>query len=193
MDTATAVLSSSARAITRLGQVAFARAAGARQATVSEAESSKTDVRTSTLESFLAVAGLKLTAIPTAHPTAAETAWLIRRSLEAASHDAALRNFLDLAQGLAAEDAVTRAALCVLPPMLTGSRDWDAALAALVEYRLDEVGIAAPGWTGQPERTADGLASPQLGVYDLPARVESGLEAFLRHNVVLEPATLASV
>lgn len=193
MATATAVLSSSARAIARQGQVEFARSAGVRQATVSEAETARTDVRTSTLEALLAAGGLKLTAIPSAYPTAAEIAWRIRRSLEAGIHGAALRNFLDLAQSLAAADAVTRAALSVLPPATTGSRDWDAALAGLVEHRLDEVGIAAPAWTAQPERVADRLASPQLGEYDLPVEVGRGLPAFLRHNVVLEPETLSSV
>ncbi|GAB3797655.1 hypothetical protein GCM10028798_09120 [Humibacter antri] len=193
MATAIAVLSSSARAIARQGQVDFARSAGVRQATVSEAETAKTDVRTSTLQAFLAVAGLKLTAIPSAYPTAAETAWRIRRSLDGESRDAALRNFLDLAQGLAAEDGVTRAALSVLPPATTGSRDWDAALAGLVEYRLEEVGIAAPAWTAEPERVALRLTSPQLGEYDLLADAENSLLAFLRHNVALEPETLGSV
>ena len=193
MVTATAVLSSSARAIARQGQVKFARSAGVRQATVSEAETARTDVRTSTLEALLTAGGLKLTAIPSAYPTAAESAWRIRRSLQAGSREGALRNFLDLADGLAAEDAVTRAALSILPPATTGSRDWDAALAGLVEHRLDEVEITAPAWTTQPERVADRLASPQLGEYDLPAEVEKGLPAFLRHNVVLEPETLSSV
>jgi hypothetical protein len=145
------------------------------------------------LEALLAAAGLQLTGIPSVHPTAAETAWRIRRSLEGESRDAALRNFLDLAQGLEAEDAVTSAALCVLPPADTGSRDWDAALAALVEYRLSELGIPAPVWTAQPERVATRLTSPHLGPYDLPAAPENGLPAFLRHNVVLEPETLGSV
>jgi hypothetical protein len=190
---AAAVLSSSARAIAHQGQAEFGRAAGVRQATVSEAESARTDVRMSTLVALLAAAGLHLTAVPSAHPTAAETAWRIRRSLKDGNHEAVLRNFLDLSQGLAAEDPVTRAALSVLSPATTGSREWDAALAGLVEHRLDEVRIPAPVWTAESERVADRLVSPQLGVYDLPTEVANGLPAFLRHNVVLEPETLASV
>jgi hypothetical protein len=83
--------------------------------------------------------------------------------------------------------------LTVAEPHPTGSRAWDAALAALVDYWLSKFRLPKPGWISSPGRTLPEAESPQLGTYDLdPDRANVPAE-FLRRNVLVERATLESV
>jgi hypothetical protein len=83
--------------------------------------------------------------------------------------------------------------LTVTEPHPTGSRAWDAALAAVADYWLSKSKLPKPGWISAPGRTLPKAESPQLGKYDLaPDRANVPAE-FLRRNVLVERATLESV
>ncbi len=69
------------------------------------------------------------------------------------NHSLAYRSFIQLADDLAAADAVNRVLLSAEPPAPSESR-WIDAVAAIVEQRLDEVSAPIPTWvletSGQP-------------------------------------------
>lgn len=121
--------------------------------------------------------------------TAIETALRIAR---AATANSALRAFIDYSDALHKADAEARLELCAGEPPSTGSPAWDAALAGIVELRLNDVAIASPDWINAPSRFCTEPQSPQLGRYDLEPDLNGVPDGFLRRNILLERATLQS-
>ena len=63
-----------------------------------------------------------------------------------------MRHFIQLNDDLVAEHGSTRFALTISEPPTTGSKRWDAALAALAAYRLADEQLPSPGWVTDPSR-----------------------------------------
>jgi hypothetical protein len=82
--------------------------------------------------------------------------------------------------------------LTVCEPPPTGSRAWDAALAAVSEFWLNKGKLPKPDWVKDPKRFLASPESSHLGDYDLEPDNANVPPEFLRRNVLLERATLAS-
>lgn len=124
---------------------------------------------------------------------AAEVAACISTCLAEGRRDYAVRHFIQLADDLAARHGEARAVIGATRPETTGERCWDAAIAALVEHRLLEDGLPVPPWVTAEEFRVTPSWTFGSGLYDIPVEPERALPAFLRHGVMLDPDTLASV
>jgi hypothetical protein len=160
------------------------------QPDISTIESGKRGPTVDTLERLLRQTGHRLIAIPGSGIDATDTA---DRISAAVSKDDALRAFLDYSDSLARATGVDRVALAIAEPHPTGSAAWDAALAALVDYRLSRSRLPKPSWIRSKSRFLARAESPALGEYDLPADRGEVPPEFLRRNVLIERGTLESV
>ena len=182
-----------ARRVGGISQRELSRLSGVPQPSISRIEGGQ-DATVGTVDRLLRHLGAQLSWLPTGKLTAAAAAERISRHLAA---DRGLlviqRPFWQLADDLATSAPVLRAALVVAPPSPTGEARYDAAISALVEYRLAQVGIEAPEWAHDPDRVAD----PEWLVCERPrlepfVRAETP-EPFGRRGVLISPDDLVSV
>ena len=162
------------------------------QARVSRSERGR-DAEFSTVARLLAGAGHRLYSAPTQRDDAATIAAEISEHLRAGGRERALRALLQLNDNLLAEHGLVRGVLGLAEPEPTRDPVWDAAVAALVTWRLQEEGLPAPDWVNKPERfhaVPTGLnvdpADPVPPLAEVP-------DAFARRGVLVWRDTFASV
>ena len=148
---ASSTLVRAARRSKHLTQARLAELTGIDQASVSHHERGR-DAAYSTVDRLLAGAGHRLYAAPTRRDDAASSAEAIREHLRAKDKDRALRALLQLNDNLIAEHGLVRGILGLTEPEPTGDHMWDAAIAALVAWRLNQENIPLPGWVNNPDR-----------------------------------------
>jgi transcriptional regulator with XRE-family HTH domain len=183
----------SARLTSGISQGDLAARTKTSQPDISTIEAGKRTPTVETLERLLRQTGHRIIAVPGVGPDAIETAERILVALKLNSTDSALRAFLDYSDNLRRTTGVDRVVLTVSEPHPTGSRAWDAALAALADYWLSKSKLPKPWWISAAGRTLPKAEAPQLGEHDLePIRAHVPAE-FLRRNVLLERATLESI
>ncbi|PPF56306.1 helix-turn-helix domain-containing protein [Clavibacter californiensis] len=182
-----------ARRASGLSQRELSSISGVAQSTVSEVESGHRVPSVTTVERLLRSTGHQLVAIPTRRSDAAAAAEGIARSLSSRRGDHAVRHFIQLADDLAAEHGSVRFVLAIAEPAPTGAQHWDAAIAALVEHRLEEEGLPVPAWVASDERRLADEWTFGSGRYAIPVDRDRVPEAFLRHGVLLDADTLVSV
>lgn len=182
-----------ARNASNLNQTALASGARASQAEISAIENGKRNPTVDTLDRLLARTGHRLIAIKTDRPDAVTSAALIAAAVKEQDRERALRAFLDYSDGLASKSGVDRVVLTASEPHTTGSAAWDAALAAVTEFRLNEPKLPKPHWIATFGRQVTAPVSPHLTAYDLPPDVALVPPEFLRRNVLIERGTLESV
>ena len=95
--------------------------------------------------------------IPVDMPVPMDTGTLIRECLaqEPPQYHEALRWAVELINEFRRADPADRTALVDPEPETTGSREWDAFLAACVEWVCAAADVAIPAWTRRPERFLD--------------------------------------
>lgn len=178
-----------ARASRRLTQDHVARVAGTSVPNVSSIEAGRRIPRVDTLDRLLRATGSRLGVLPTTREGALEASIEIRAAIEGNDADAAFRAWLTYSDALAVESAVNRVVLAAHPPQPTGTDVYDAALAAVSEFRLQEVDAPIPDWvndspTCDPEVVLGDLATlPRDLLGDTPA-------AFLIRGLVIDRASL---
>jgi hypothetical protein len=119
------------------------------------------------------------------------TAQRIARAVRANNRNAALRAFIDYSDTLRRGADLVELSTDEPPP--TGSDGWDSALAAVVDYWLRKVDVAVPAWANDSSRNSTRPETPHLGPYDLSPDLSNVPEEFLRRNILIERATLASI
>jgi transcriptional regulator with XRE-family HTH domain len=181
-----------ARKSSRLTQRQLAMRARVDQAAVSRSEGGR-DAEFATVDHLLAGAGHRLYSAPTRRDDVATVAAEIRQQLRAGDKDRALRALIQLNDNLVAEHGLVRGVLGLAEPESTNDPVWDAALAALVAWRLGEEGLPAPDWVDAPRRF---LSQPRgLGVDaadPIPSKAEVPDE-FAQRGVLVWRDTFASV
>lgn len=181
-----------ARLSRRLTQVQLADRTRIDQATVSRSEGGR-DADFTTVDRLLAGAGHRLYSAPTRRDDAATVAAEIRQRLRDGDKDRALRALIQLNDNLVAERGLVRGVLGLAEPESTKDPVWDAALAAIVAWRLREDGLPTPDWVDAPSRF---LAKPrglEVDVADptpLPSDVP---DEFGKRGVLVWRDTFASV
>lgn len=166
---------------------------GLDQARVSRAESGHENPRFDTVDKLLAATGHRLYSVPTRRDDAASIASDIRESVDAKDLKRALRQLIQLNDNLVAESGLVRGVLGLAQPESTGKKLWDAAIAAIVAWRLNEQNLPLPDWVSDPSRTltrsrplsAD-PADPIPGRPDIP-------DEFAERGVLVWRDTFASV
>lgn len=188
-----ATLVRSARRSRRFSQRELARRAGLSQSRVAIVENAHEDPRFDTASRLLAGAGHRLYAAATTRDDVATIAAEIRHALARDDRASAFRFFIQMNDHLVAERGLLRGILAITEPELTGSKTRDAAIAALVEYRLNQEGVPAPTWTSAPHRRLGRARQLRASPFDLlPPRDEIPAE-FLQHGVLIWRDSLESV
>jgi len=140
-----------ARSIRGLSQVELAEKSGIDQAVISRYEGGA-GVRFATVEKILGSTGSSLYLAPTNGLSADRAAVELSKHLKRGDSDSALRVLIQLNDDLVREKGITRGILGLAEPSATGNRVWDAGLAALVAWRLNEAHLPLPNWVNDPER-----------------------------------------
>ncbi|WP_353808828.1 helix-turn-helix domain-containing protein [Agromyces sp. SYSU T00194] len=188
-----AALVRSARRARCLSQRELARRAGLSQSRVAIAESAHEDPRFATARRLLAGAGHRLYAAATTRDDVATITTEIRQALAHDDLQLAFRYFIQMNDNLVGERGLLRGILTVTEPELTGSKTWDSAIAALVEYRLNQEGVPAPAWTSSATRRLERARPLLVDPADpVPARGDVPTE-FLEHGVFIWRDSLESV
>jgi transcriptional regulator with XRE-family HTH domain len=186
------ILVRAARRSRRLTQGQLADRAQIDQGSVSRSERGR-DAGYGTIDRLLAGAGHRLYSAPTRRDDAATAAAEIRKRLREGDKDRALRALLQLNDDLLAEHGLVRGILGLAEPEVTGDAVWDAALAALVAWRLGAEGIPLPAWVDQQGRF---LVEPRMLEVDSadPAPPRSEVpDEFAERGVLAWRDTFASV
>jgi hypothetical protein len=103
----------------------------------------------------------------------------------------AYRAFIQLNNGLTTSDAVTQVLLTAAPPRRI-TPEWDATLAALVEWRLGEKGAPVPSWVVETPGLDAGHWAPWPSIRTVDADLDLVPEPFLRRGIWLEAGELES-
>lgn len=184
-----------ARKSSGLTQKELAGRATTTQVEVSDYERGVRSPNYTTFERVLDAAGQRVIMIPKNRNDSSDTAALISEALKCDDTERVFRYLLDYSDGLNASEGVDRIVLALTEPDATGSALWDSAIAAVTDYWLSKGNLPLPRWVTSEKRV---LPRPTalvtaLSEYNLPPEVENVAEEFLRHNVLLEAATLQSV
>lgn len=183
------------RAARRSGGIAqreLAERAGTSQPDVSHVEQGRRSPTVDTFERLLNATGHKLIAVKTSRQDAVDISAQIACDLMVEDVQAVIHRFLEYSDGLAASSGVERVLLAAAEPYPCGSRVWDAALAAVAEYWLDEGRLPKPDWLGCPARSLPAPQALAVSVDDVPPRIEDVPEQFLRRNLLVARGTFAS-
>ncbi|WP_309616044.1 helix-turn-helix transcriptional regulator [Salinibacterium sp.] len=186
------ILIRSSRRASGLSQKVLGERSGVAASSLSLIESGERIPTVATLERLLAATGRSLVSIPTRRADAAKIAEQIAASLGDGEPASALRHFIQLNDNLTAEHNEVRFALTIAEPSPTGTKHWDAAIAALVEYRLQEEGLPVPTWTCDPARTLRKSWTFSAGRYVVPVDRTRVPKAFLDRKVLIDEDTLMS-
>lgn len=186
-----ATLSEAARRSRGVSQTTLAEKSGHHAANISAIESGRRVPRVDTLDRILRTSGARLTISPTLRSTALEAGAEIRRALRNGDTGQAFRTWLAFNDDLAAETPTHRVVLTAYPPQSTGDALYDAALAALAEYRLTEASAPLPDWVGN----TPGLAQPRVltdSQYVTAGDLGVVPEPFRRRGVLIDIDSLQS-
>lgn len=181
----------SVRASTGLTQRGLALRCGLPQSNLSKLEAGASSPTIARLNRVLAPIQSQVAVVPSAAPTIADWADLIRELLREGDESGARVAFIRLADRLTAEDPAVRVALCVQQPPSTGDAGYDAALASTVEYLLERDGLPIPRWARQaPAAPVSLFLVPQPAIRDQV--VSETPAAFSKRSVYVPADFLAS-
>lgn len=163
--------------------------AGLSESNLSTIEHDRRSPRAETIDRLATALELTLVPVQTGgRATVAEAGEHVTRAVRLGDTERAYRAVLQLADDLQSAPPYLRLLLAAEPPSLTGS-GWDAFIAAVVEWRLNQAGVPVPDWV-LSTASSDGSWTPPGSV--LPARPERIEPAFLRRGVLVEQDEFAS-
>lgn len=187
------VLARSARAASGLTQSELAIRSGIAGSSLSLIEHGKREPTVATLDALLRATRHIVVTVPTVRSDAAHIASEIGAAITNSDDASAFRSFLQLADNLTAEHGATRVGLTLTEPAPTGSNHWDAAIAALCEFRLNADALPVPDWITMRAGRPDSPWAPRTSDYDIPADPTRVPSAFLRRGILIEAETLESI
>lgn len=170
--------------------VAVAKRAGITESNLSTIEHARREPRSTTIDRL--AAALDVTLIPVAtsgRNTVAEAGEHIAQALAAGDPPQAYRAALQLANDLGTSTPYLRLLLAAEPPAPVAP-GWDALLAALTEWRLQQAGLPSPDWVRDSGDAVTTSWEPPGAV--LPARPSRIPDALRRRGVLIEEDELTS-
>lgn len=187
------ILARSARAASGLTQSQVASRSGIAGSSLSLIEHGKREPTVATLDTLLRAVRHSVILIPTVRSDAANIAASIAKAVTATDDASAFRYFIQLADNLAAESGTTRIGLTMTEPATTGSKQWNAAIAALCEFRLNQDRLTVPPWIIRRRKPLDSQWEPHTSDYAIPVNIKKVPKEFLRRGVLIEAQTLESI
>lgn len=175
-----------------LSQIALSSRAGVSQPALSQIESGDRIPNWETVEKILISTGRSLIAIPSRRDDASTIAGRIATAESRGDKGRALREFIQLNDNLSDEHNEVRFALTIAEPPPTGTKHWDAAIAALVTHHLRHEGLPIPAWARDPKRRLKKSWTFSSGEYTVPVDRARVPVAFLEANVLIDRDTLVS-
>jgi len=155
--------------------------------------SQTSDASFETIDRLLGASGHRLYSAPTRRDDAATVAAEIRQQLAVGDKDRALRALLQLNDNLVAEHGLVRGILGLAEPESTRHPVWDAALAALVAWRLSEEGVPLPPWVDLDGRFLTAHRALEVDAADPVPPVSEVPAEFAKRGVLAWRATFESV
>lgn len=187
------VLVRSGRNSSGLTQTDLASRSGVAGSSLSLIEHGKREPTVATLEAILLATRHTVVTIPTVRSDAARIGAEIAKAVSRKDEPEAFKRFIQLADNLAAEKGATKVGLTLTEPAPTGSKEWDAAIAALTEYRLNVGRLPVPDWVGLRKGLKGGRWTPRTSKYDLKVDARRVPREFLSRGILIEAQTLESV
>lgn len=184
------VLARSARAASGLTQSELALRSGIAGSSLSLIEHGKREPTVATLDALLRATRHIAVCVPTVRSDAAHIASDIGAAVVNGNDALAFRRFLQLADNLRLEHGATRVGLALTEPAPTSSDRWDAAIAALCEFRLRDAALPIPEWIDKREGDPNSAWSPRTSDYDIPPDPARVPDEFLRRGILIEAETL---
>lgn len=191
MDAAT--LLRTARSGAQVTQTVLGRRAGVPQARISEIERGRADPSVGRLLELIRASRHTLALLPTLSPPAHEAADEIGEYLRQGDEGRAFRRFVQLSDDLVREPLHVLIALASSPPRPVGHAGFDAALAALIEYRTEEAEAGVPTWVYDEWRVCEQGWSPSEDPVLAAYSRATAPEPFRRRGVYISADDLVSV
>lgn len=173
-----------------LTATALARLGNTSIPAISQIEKGVRGITVSRMDSLLRKTQNRLVVIPTVTSTPEEIARTLARLIGTSEFLVAYRVLLSYSDALKGETGSIRVALTLNSPKSTGSKLYDAALAAVVHYWLDRDGLPLPQWLNESRFTLEVQEALVESEYSLIPAPESVAHAFLVHNVLLDERAL---
>jgi len=177
----------------QLTQAQLAQRTGIAVPNISAIEAGRRVPRFDTVEVLLRGMGVRLLPVEQGLNTVFEVSAFIHEYFREGDIASCFRQWLQLGNELQGSDGVTRLLLAYQAPSTTGSQQWDAAIAALVEYRLNVVGVPLPHWLSEPRFS---LAQPETLLvhekYNYPVDPSEVAPEFLKRNILFPAESLVS-
>lgn len=167
-----------------------AERAGVAESNLSAIEHGRREPRASTIDRL--AAAMDVTFVPVAtggRSTTAEAADQIAAALAAGDTAIAYRVIVQVADDLFSASPYLRALLTAEAPIAI-DQDWDAFLAGVVEWRLQQAGVPAPEWVRAQVRDLGTPWAPPSAI--LPARPEHVPATLRRRGISVEADELTS-
>jgi transcriptional regulator with XRE-family HTH domain len=188
-----ATLVRSVRRSQRLTQSELSARSRVTQSRIALIEKSRENPRFDTVNRLLAGSGHRLYAAPTTRDDVVAIAADIRDAVRVDDLQLALRHLIQLNDNLVAEHGLVRGVLAVAEPESTGSKTWDAAIAALVAYRLNQERIPLPEWANDGSRALKRSRALRVDPADATPSPADVPQEFLDRGVLVWRDTLESV
>ena len=156
-------------------------------------EKRREDPRFATVTRLLAGSGHRLYAAPTTRDDVATISADIRIAVQADDVQLALRHLIQMNDNQVAEHGLLRGILAITEPESTGSKTWDAAIAGLVAYRLNQDAVPLPEWVNDERRVLKRARPLRVDPADAVPSPADVPQEFLDRGVLLWRDTLESV
>ncbi len=187
------IILKTARAAASVSQALLSDASGIPISSISFFENGRRVPRYDTAQKVLSRTGHRLVLAHTIRPSAVEVADQISSDVVAQDNGGAFRSLIQFSDDLVAEFGVNKYALVLAEPAATGDPAWDAALAAIVEYRFNQAGLVPPAWVFDQQRvsaTKVTLSGSRIKI-DVPESAVA--REFLDRNLLIAATSLESV
>jgi transcriptional regulator with XRE-family HTH domain len=181
-----------ARTASGLTQAELVRRSGIDKSTVSLIESGQRNPSVEKLDHLLRSTGHRVGVYPTSRSGSVEAGDIISQWVAVGDEEAALRSFLRYSDNLAATAGVDRVVLAAVEPLLTGSAVWDAALAAVTEYWLQQDRLPMPTWVDDERRTLPEPTPLIINRWTSARAIRDVPDSFRRHRILVDESTLQS-
>jgi transcriptional regulator with XRE-family HTH domain len=145
-----------------------------------------------TLERTASGIGLRLIAVDVGNQAlVSDIAQTIAEHEASGAEELAYRAFIQLNNQLVSSSASTQVLLTCVPPVHI-SREWDAALAALIEWRLHQKDAPIPAWVEDEAGLTGGHWAPWPSIRYIDADLNLVPGPFRRRGIWLEAGELES-
>ena len=180
-----------ARRAAGLTQSELAKRLGVDQSQVARAESGRVELSAANLDRYLRACRFRLVAVPTVAATASEIAVQIRAQLDEGDTSGAFREVIQLIDDLGGVPRDVAPALVATPPTAVNDR-YDALIAGVVEWKLNQLKLPIPLWVqeSQPLASPWWVYEPLTG--DASVEDETPIE-LRRRRVFIEERDLVSL